>query len=135
MEIIFQERAWQNPVLSVTDPIHTSQTGPQLAIHQTTEDFMLRVMSFHPVISNDECASNCHGTDFSGGGSTVSCDSCHDEGVFPHFDQGQILWNLTGHQNAVNITLGNDTVCTECHSDYLRGPDGGALITCTTYCH
>ncbi len=88
-----------------------------------------------PVISNDECASNCHGTDFSGGGSTISCDSCHDEGVFPHVDQGQTLWKQTGHQDAVNITLGTDAVCTECHSDYLKGVDGTPLITCTTYCH
>ena len=85
--------------------------------------------------SNDECASNCHGTDFSGGGSTVSCDSCHNEGVFPHVDQGQTLWKQTGHQDAVNITLGTDAVCTECHSDYLKGIDGTPLITCTTYCH
>jgi len=88
-----------------------------------------------PVISNDECASNCHGTDFSGGGSTVSCDSCHDEGVFPHFDQGQILWNPTGHQLPVNPP-GSDAVCRECHSDYLKGPDGGSVTAaCTTYCH
>lgn len=87
-----------------------------------------------PIISNDECASNCHGTDFKGGGAPISCDSCHDDGIFPHADEGEILWEVTGHQNKVN-TLGSDTLCTECHSDYNRGAFGGELITCTSYCH
>jgi hypothetical protein len=85
-------------------------------------------------VSNEECASNCHGTDFRGGGAPVSCDSCHDDGIFPHADEGEILWEITGHQNKVN-SLGSDALCTECHSDYNKGAFGGELITCTSYCH
>ena len=89
-----------------------------------------------PDTGNAECATACHGEDFSGGSTSISCDSvnCHGDGIFPHVDQGQILWGVTGHQNKVN-TLGSDTLCLKCHSDYKRGADGGVLITCTTYCH
>jgi len=89
-----------------------------------------------PDTSNAECATACHGEDFSGGSTSISCDSvnCHSDNIFPHVDQGQILWGVTGHQTKVN-TLGSDTLCVKCHSDYKRGADGGALITCTSYCH
>jgi hypothetical protein len=89
-----------------------------------------------PNTSNAECATACHGEDFSGGSTSISCDSvnCHDAGVFPHLDEGQILWGATGHQIKVN-TFGSDDQCIICHSDYKKGAFGGTLITCTTYCH
>lgn len=71
----------------------------------------------------------CHGNDYLGGLSHVSCKSCHTS--FPHdaadWDTG------TGHGDYVQTTLGGDlTECKGCHGNDLTG--GTAGVGCTS-CH
>ncbi|HSA60469.1 MAG TPA: hypothetical protein VLJ37_12385 [bacterium] len=71
----------------------------------------------------------CHGNDYLGGISHVSCKSCHAS--YPH-DAAD--WETgTGHGAYVETTLGGDlTACKACHGSDLKGGTSG--VSCNT-CH
>lgn len=74
--------------------------------------------------STDACATQCHGTDLSGGLSGISCKACHDGATYPHSDDF-----ISSHGIAANS--GKNT-CTSCHGDDLTG--GNAAPSCYS-CH
>jgi predicted CxxxxCH...CXXCH cytochrome family protein len=66
----------------------------------------------------------CHGTDYRGGSSQVSCFSCHT--TYPH----SAAW-ATGHGVYLKTRNWTDTECQACHgSDYAGGTSGVACFTC-----
>ena len=69
-----------------------------------------------------ETCKSCHGIDFKGGKSGVSCNDCHS--TFPHPDE----WNLIGNAGSHAAYLENmDNIgnCKKCHGTDLRGGTSG----------
>jgi predicted CxxxxCH...CXXCH cytochrome family protein len=58
----------------------------------------------------------CHGSDFSGGISTIVCSSCHG-GAAPH----PVSW-ITGTYTHTNTDQGNAPVCALCHTNGANSP-------------
>ena len=99
----------------------------------TWSDFDLHgayVQDSNAMISGD-CASNCHGTDYSGGLSETSCFDCHQP--YPH--QGYSNDWASDHISYVNTNT--DASCgTEngCHTNKNPGPSTVSQ-SCTDFCH
>ncbi len=58
----------------------------------------------------------CHGSDFSGGISSVACSDCHG-GSAPH----PTSW-VTGTYTHMNMNPGNASVCAQCHTNGANSP-------------
>jgi len=79
----------------------------------------LKAMSYNA----SECQT-CHGSDFTGGSSQVSCFTCH--ATYPHLT----TW-VGGHGAYLKTKSWNDAECQACHgSAYAGGTSGVACFTC-----
>ena len=80
--------------------------------------------------SGYETCKSCHGVDFKGGKSGVSCYDCH--ATFPHPDE----WGLIGYtySHGAYIKAHNGTIesCRKCHGTNLNGGSSG--VSCYD-CH
>ncbi|MBI2026569.1 MAG: cytochrome c3 family protein, partial [Deltaproteobacteria bacterium] len=88
-----------------------------------------------------ECAQ-CHGVDFTGGKSKVSCQGCHEEFNYPHPKK----WALRSNHGSDYLKTKNDedktfqgekhSICLKCHEDSgafaKKYPD--QFVSCAT-CH
>jgi len=81
-------------------------------------------------LSKESCQV-CHGADFSGGSSGVSCLNCH---FYPHLPEWSDSTSPGFHGVAAKAT-GNDT-CQVCHgADFQGGTTGISCYDCHTYPH
>ncbi|MEW6441533.1 MAG: hypothetical protein AB1640_11425 [bacterium] len=81
------------------------------------------VLAQDPVAAG--CATSCHGTDFAGGASRVSCSECHD---YPH----AAGWAAFDRHGAAAADLQSMSCANVCHGADFRGGDSG--ISCFE-CH
>ena len=76
-------------------------------------------------IGTSTCKS-CHGNDFAGGESGVSCYTCHDN--FPHPPEWMVIGDEMSHGAYIEQT-GSVQACFSCH-----GSSGSSGISCSD-CH
>jgi len=78
------------------------------------------------------CATSCHGEDFSGGFTDVSCYDCHS--FYPHLSR---VWDPYA-THLFWVSNNGDARCATaegCHTE-LKGPVfSNPPVDCTTYCH
>ena len=79
--------------------------------------------------SLDAC-QNCHGSDYQGGSSGVSCFTCHD--IYPHDDNWLVEDTEGFHGEYLESRDWDNSSCKNCHGDDLMG--GRTEISCFT-CH
>ena len=73
--------------------------------------------------------TSCHGTDFSGGESQVSCFTCHQS--FPHQDAWLEISNPDFHGEFIRNDKWSMVSCQKCHgSDYRGGSSEASCYTC-----
>jgi len=71
-----------------------------------------------------KCATKCHGADFTGGLSTVSCSSCHE--IYPGKHLEAAWQTYSGHGEYVLVDKKKDkSECTECHGEDYKGGGTG----------
>jgi hypothetical protein len=76
------------------------------------------------------CAS-CHGGDFMGGNTEVSCYTCHKN--YPHQDGWTSPSNENFHGQAIQAANWSMENCTSCHGeDYRGGSSGASCFKCHT---
>ena len=59
-----------------------------------------------------ESCKSCHGIDFKGGKSGVSCNDCH--ATFPHPDQWNLIGNANSHGEYIKATMSAMDNCKKC---------------------
>jgi predicted CxxxxCH...CXXCH cytochrome family protein len=78
--------------------------------------------------ASESCAG-CHGTDFSGGRSRVSCYTCHAGYPHPNISTG----SAAAHAEVIAAADWNLRKCTECHgADFAGGSSGVSCLQCHT---
>lgn len=80
--------------------------------------------------NHSTCATTCHGTDLTGGYSSVSCYGCHS--LYPHSPD----WGSAPgfeHPHADYVEANSDSECINCHVD-LKGDYQNSNPKCQ-YCH
>lgn len=77
-----------------------------------------------------ETCKSCHGADFKGGKSGVSCNDCH--ATFPHPDEWNLIGNNNSHGKFIDANMGAIENCKKCHGSNLRGGSSG--VSCYD-CH
>lgn len=106
----------------------TVKTHPDGWIEKVSENYHGKAV----LATNAESCKSCHGNNFSGGTSKISCASCHE--LFPH-PEG--LLNVTSenfHGKIISQQLAWDvTQCKSCHGvDYSGGETGLNCMMCHT---
>lgn len=86
----------------------------------------------------------CHGSDFTGGTSTIACSSCHGASA-PHPPTPWIYTSPTATRTHTSTDTGNASVCADCHTDGANltsipappTPPAGTPVDCfnNTLCH
>ena len=77
-----------------------------------------------------ETCKSCHGIDFKGGKSGVSCNDCHS--TFPHPEQWSLIGNTGSHAEFIKANAGAIEDCKKCHGSNLKGGSSG--VSCYS-CH
>ena len=80
-------------------------------------------------VGSSSCKS-CHGNDFSGGESGVSCYTCHNN--FPHPAEWMVIDNDMFHGEYIEDNGDSTKGCTNCHGSNLSGGSSG--VSCYS-CH
>ena len=76
-----------------------------------------------------ESCKSCHGSDFSGGKSHVSCYDCHSN--FPHPREWMAISNEQFHGNYIRLDGWSMDNCKNCHGgDYKGGTTGASCYNC-----
>ena len=78
------------------------------------------------------CATSCHGEDFSGGFTDVSCYDCH--GYYPHLPR---VWDPYA-THLLWVRNNGDASCVTaegCHTTFKGSVFSNPPVDCTTYCH
>jgi hypothetical protein len=108
------------------DPL-PSVTHPQGWNDVTAENFHGDKVE---AVGSDFCAS-CHGVDYSGGESGVSCYTCHTN--FPHPPNWAAPGSDQSHAAYIKSVYWDLDECKVCHgSDYKGGSSGVSCYTCHT---
>jgi hypothetical protein len=75
------------------------------------------------------CGTSCHGEDFKGGDSEISCETCHE--LYPH----EMIWSdkTLNHGDYVVSLNSGESCATLCHGEEYEG--GDSEKSCTETCH
>ena len=80
-------------------------------------------------LGENSCKS-CHGVDFLGGESKVSCFSCH--ATYPHMKEWMVISSAMFHGAVLKNNAWDTKKCSDCHGADFRG--GETKVSCYT-CH
>lgn len=80
-------------------------------------------------LGENSCKS-CHGLDFLGGDSKVSCFSCH--ATYPHMKEWMVISSAMFHGAVLKNNAWDTKNCSECHGEAFQG--GNSKVSCYT-CH
>jgi hypothetical protein len=78
---------------------------------------------------HNSCKS-CHGAEFEGGASGVSCNTCHAS--YPHPAEWPLFNNPKNHAQFIQNSNGDSSKCRTCHGADLQGGRSG--VSCNS-CH
>jgi hypothetical protein len=120
----------KNPLPSVSHPEEWN-TVQSADFHGKKVLEMNKVLAEKKVLAAGyESCKSCHGVDFKGGKSGVSCNDCHS--TFPHPDEWSLIGNDNSHGEFIKENMGAIENCKKCHGFDLRGGTSG--VSCYD-CH
>jgi hypothetical protein len=111
----------------------SEEVTPPASVSHPPEWMSSNAENFHGnkvIASGSESCKSCHGAEFEGGTSGVSCSKCH--GIYPHPPEWTIPDNPQSHGEYLDEGGGSIQECRACHGEDLDGGSSG--IACSV-CH
>jgi len=84
------------------------------------------------LVTGNQACKSCHGTDFTGGKSKVSCYSSNCHTIYPHKESWMLIGEADFHGSYVDAHADALNKCKDCHGSDLKGGTTG--ISCFD-CH